>query len=72
MTRTAFASPTSTGEDFPEVDPVAPAFFTPVATRFRSYGVMLSDFGDTGAAGQYAERLLETPDFLEWERAALG
>ena len=51
---------------------IADAFFTPVATRFRSYGVMLSDFGDTGAAGEYAERLLETPDFLEWEAAALA
>ena len=51
---------------------IADAFYTPVATRFRSYGVMLSDFGDTGAAGRYAERLLETPDFLEWEQAALA
>ena len=50
---------------------IADAFFTPVATRFRSYGVMLSDFGDTGACGGYAERLLETPEFVEWERAAL-
>ena len=45
---------------------VADAFFTPVATRFRTYGVMLSDFGDTGAAGAYAARLLERPDFLAW------
>ena len=51
---------------------IADAFFTPVATRFRSYGVRLSDHGDTGPAGQYAERLLETPDFVEWERAALA
>jgi glutathione S-transferase len=49
---------------------IADAFFTPVATRFRSYGVRLSDYGDTGAAGAYAERLLETPEFLEWEKAA--
>lgn len=51
---------------------IADAFFTPVATRFRSYGVMVSDFGDSGAAGEYAERLLETPEFLEWEREALS
>ncbi len=51
---------------------IADAFFTPVATRFRSYGVMLSDHGDTGDAGRYAERLLEQPEFLEWERAALA
>ena len=51
---------------------IADAFFVPVATRFRSYGVRLSDYGDTGAAGAYGETLLETPDFLEWEKAALA
>jgi glutathione S-transferase len=51
---------------------IADAFFTPVATRFRSYGVRLSDYGDLGPAGAYAERLLETPEFLEWEKAALA
>ena len=51
---------------------IADAFFTPVATRFRTYGVLLSDYGDDGTAGAYAERLLEQPEFLEWERAALA
>jgi glutathione S-transferase len=51
---------------------IADAFFTPVATRFRTYGVKPSDFGDSGPAGAYAERLLEQPDFLEWERDALA
>jgi glutathione S-transferase len=51
---------------------IADAFFTPVATRFRSYGVKLSDFGDLGAAGVYAEILLQQPEFLEWEAAALA
>ena len=50
---------------------IADAFFTPVATRFRSYGVMLSDHGDDGSAGAYAEVLLQQPEFLEWERGAL-
>jgi len=50
---------------------LADAFYTPVATRFRSYGVRLSDYGDQGAAGAYAERLLNEPGFLEWERGAL-
>ena len=50
---------------------IADAFYTPVATRFRSYGVMLSDYGDTGPAGAYNEALLETPEFKEWEAAAL-
>jgi len=51
---------------------IADAFFTPVATRFRSYGVKPSDYGDTGEAGRYVERLLETPEFLAWEAAALA
>lgn len=49
---------------------IADAFYTPVATRIRTYGIRLSDFGDTGPCGQYAERLLETPEFLAWEAAA--
>lgn len=48
---------------------IADAFYTPVATRFRTYGVKLSDFGDSGLCGEYAERLLETPEFREWEAA---
>jgi glutathione S-transferase len=50
---------------------IADAFYTPVATRFRSYGVKLSDFGDTGAAGAFCETLLEQPDFKDWEAAAV-
>jgi glutathione S-transferase len=49
---------------------IADAFFTPVATRLRTYGVRLSDFGDTGLGGAYAERLLEAPEFLAWEAEA--
>jgi glutathione S-transferase len=49
---------------------IADAFFTPVATRFRTYGVRLSDFGDGGEAGRYAETLLETPEFKAWAAAA--
>jgi len=51
---------------------IADAYYTPVATRFRSYGVALSDFGDLGPAGAYCERLLETPEFLAWEADALA
>jgi glutathione S-transferase len=51
---------------------IADAFYTPVATRFRTYGVKLSDFGDDGAAGAYAARLLETPEYLEWAAAAVA
>jgi glutathione S-transferase len=51
---------------------IADAYYTPVATRFRSYGVKLSDYGDRGEAGAYCELLLEQPEYLEWEKAALG
>lgn len=51
---------------------IADAFYTPVATRFRTYGLRLSDFGDEGPAGAYGARLLETPEFLDWEKAALA
>ena len=51
---------------------LADAFYTPVATRFRTYGLRLSDFGDAGVAGAYATRLLQTPEFLEWEAGALA
>jgi glutathione S-transferase len=49
---------------------IADAFYTPVATRFRSYGVDLAAYGDRGAAAEYASALLSTPEFLEWEAAA--
>ena len=51
---------------------IADAFYTPVATRFRTYGIDLSVYGDAGTASAYNQRLLETPEFLEWERAALA
>ena len=47
---------------------IADAFFTPVATRFRTYGVDLAAYGDTdGAAAAYAARLLARPEYLAWE-----
>lgn len=51
---------------------IADAFYTPVATRFRTYSIALAEHGDNGACTAYAERLLHTPEFLEWERAALA
>jgi glutathione S-transferase len=50
---------------------IADAFYTPVATRFKTYGVLLSDFGDRGEAGRYMEALLETPECVAWTEAAL-
>jgi glutathione S-transferase len=57
-----FGGPWLAGADWGIVD----AFFTPVATRFRTYGVKLSDFGDAGPAGAYGERLLQTPEYRAW------
>jgi glutathione S-transferase len=63
---TRFGGPFLAGADWG----IADAFFTPVATRLRTYGVKLSDFGDAGPARQYAQRLLERPEYLAWEAAA--
>lgn len=46
---------------------IADAFFTPVATRFRTYGIDLADYGDEGLAAAYGGTLLTTPEFLEWQ-----
>jgi glutathione S-transferase len=46
---------------------IADAFFTPVATRFRTYGIDLAAYGDEGLAAAYCEALLTTPEFLEWQ-----
>ncbi len=59
---TKFNGPYLAGEEWGIVD----AFFTPVATRFRTYGVKLSDFGDRGPAARYAERLMERPEYKAW------
>lgn len=49
---------------------IADAYFTPVAERFRTYGVPLTDYGDDESCGAYAALLLEQPECLEWERLA--
>ncbi len=46
------------------------AFYTPVATRIRTWQIDLAQYGDDGRAAQYAERLLADPHFLEWEAEA--
>lgn len=51
---------------------IADAFYTPVATRFVTYGIDLADHGDTGPASAYAARLLATPAYLTWEQEALA
>ena len=50
---------------------IADAFYTPVATRFETYGVKLTDYGDTGPASAYCERLLTTREYLDWKAGAV-
>ena len=50
---------------------IADAFYTPVATRFETYRVNLADYGDTGPASAYCERLLRTPEYLDWKAGAV-
>jgi glutathione S-transferase len=49
---------------------IADAYYAPVATRFRTFGLDLSDFGDDGTAQAWIDRVLAEPDFLLWERLA--
>jgi glutathione S-transferase len=51
---------------------IADVFYTPVATRFRTWGIALADYGDDGRCDKYAQKLLETPEYLEWETVALA
>jgi glutathione S-transferase len=48
----------------------ADAMYAPVATRFRTYGVELTQFGDDGSAEAYAEALLALPAMAEWRKGA--
>ena len=50
---------------------IADAYYTPVATRFRTYGVHLAAYGDDGTCAAYGSLLLQQPEFLEWEREAV-
>ncbi len=48
----------------------ADAMHAPVATRFRTYGVELSAFGDDGTAAAYAATILALPEMAEWTAGA--
>jgi glutathione S-transferase len=50
----------------------ADAMFAPVATRFRTYGVDVSRFGDNGTAQAYAEAILTMPELAEWAGGAIA
>lgn len=49
---------------------IADAFYTPVATRIRTYRIDLARHGASPAAVTYCRALLETPEFLAWEAGA--
>jgi glutathione S-transferase len=52
---------------------IADAMYAPVATRFRTYRLDLTSFGDNGAAQGYAQTVLNMPQMWEWgEGAARG
>lgn len=44
----------------------ADAMFAPVTSRFRTYGVDLTDYGDDGTAAAYCEAVLGLAPLQEW------
>jgi glutathione S-transferase len=44
----------------------ADAMYAPVATRFRTYGVPLTEFGDDGTAATYVDAVYAMPDMAAW------
>jgi glutathione S-transferase len=48
----------------------ADAMYAPVATRFRTYGVDLSGFGDDGTGASYMEAIFALPAMAEWTKGA--
>lgn len=49
---------------------IADAMYAPVATRFRTYAIDLSHFGDDGTAARYSDALLSMPEMVEWGAGA--
>ena len=50
----------------------ADAMYAPVATRFRTYGVPLDQFGDDGTAAAYVDTIYAMPAMAEWTAGAQG
>jgi len=48
----------------------ADAMYAPVATRFRTYGVDLSSFGDDGTGATYMDAIFALPAMAEWTEGA--
>ena len=49
---------------------IADAFYAPVCSRLRTYGVDLAAYGDDGTGAGYVETSLVDPDLKAWEAAA--
>jgi glutathione S-transferase len=49
---------------------IADAMYAPVATRFRTYGINLADYGDDGSAADYSQTVLAMPAMREWGEGA--
>ncbi|MDA7949021.1 MAG: glutathione S-transferase family protein [Hyphomicrobiaceae bacterium] len=47
----------------------ADAMYAPVTTRFRTYGVRLTDFGDDGTAETYCRAILSLEPIAEWSES---
>jgi glutathione S-transferase len=48
----------------------ADAMFAPVASRFKTYGIDLAQFGDDGTAARYRDHVLAMPELQEWAEEA--
>jgi|SRR5665648_127269 len=48
----------------------ADAMYAPVASRFRTYGVDLAQFGDDGTASAYVDTIFAMPAMAEWTEGA--
>ena len=49
---------------------IVDAMFAPVASRFRTYGISLAEFGDDGTAADYRDAILAHPSVLAWFEGA--
>ncbi len=49
---------------------IVDAMFAPVASRFRTYGVSLEEFGDDGTAAGYRDAILAHPSVAAWFEGA--
>ena len=48
----------------------ADAMYAPVASRLRSYGVDLAQFGDDGYGSEYIQAIFEMPEIALWGKAS--